>query len=85
MEDAGAVVYGVNPAAAASHARFASKLSLPFPLLTDAGGRICRRYRAGFWLLVRRTVYLINAEGRIQAAWRGAPEVDTILAALRSA
>jgi peroxiredoxin Q/BCP len=82
VEVAGAVVYGVNPAAAASHSQFASKLSLPFPLLTDTGGRICRRYRAGLWLFVRRTVYVISAEGRVQAAWRGAPEVDEILAAL---
>lgn len=82
MENAGAVVYGVNPAAAESHAKFAKKLSLPYPLIVDRGGRIARLYRAGFWLLVRRTVYLISADGTIAAAWRGAPAVEAILAAL---
>ncbi len=83
MEDAGAVVYGVNPAAAGSHSRFAQKLSLPFPLIVDRGGRIARLYRAGLWLLVRRTVYVISPQGAIAAAWRGAPPVEQILGSLR--
>lgn len=82
MEDAGAVVYGVNPAAEASHAKFLRKLSLPFALLVDPGGRIAWRYRAGLWLLVRRTVYVISPEGTVVAAWRGAPPVEAILAAI---
>lgn len=82
MEDAGAVVYGVNPAAAESHWRFARRLSLPFPLIADRGGRIARLYRAGLWLLVRRTVYVISPEGRIAAGWRDAPPVEAILSAM---
>jgi peroxiredoxin len=82
VEDAGAVVYGVNPAAGASHARFLRKLSLPFPLLVDPGGRIAWRYRAGLWLLVRRTVYVISPAGAVAAAWRGTPPVEAILAAI---
>jgi len=75
-------VYGVNPAPASSHARFAEKLSLPFPLLVDPGGRIARVYRSGFWRIVRRTVYVISPEGTIAAAWRGDPPVDALLRAL---
>ena len=82
MEDAGAVVYGVNPAAAGSHMKFARKLSLPFPLLVDRGGRIARLYKAGLWLLIRRSVYVISAQGTIAAAWRGAPPVEAILASI---
>jgi peroxiredoxin len=82
VEDAGAVVYGVNPAAAASHTKFARKLSLPFPLIVDHGGHIARLYKAGLWLLVRRSVYVVTPDGTVAAAWRGAPPVEEILAAI---
>jgi peroxiredoxin Q/BCP len=77
------MVYGVNPASAESHARFAARLALPFPLLVDEGGRVARAWRAGLWRIVRRTVYVVTPEGRIGAAWRGEPPVEHILSALR--
>lgn len=79
------MVYGVNPARAESHARFAERLALPFPLLVDEGGRIARAWRAGFWRLVRRTVYVVAPDGTVAAAWRGDPPVDEILRAIRQA
>lgn len=79
------MVYGVNPASADSHARFAARLALPFPLLVDEGARIARAWRAGFWRFVRRTVYVVTPGGRIAAAWRGDPPVADILAAIRQA
>lgn len=78
------MVYGVNPASAESHAAFAARLALPFPLLVDEGGRIARAWRAGLWRIVRRTVYVVTPEGRIGAAWRGDPPVEDILRAIRS-
>lgn len=76
------MVYGVNPAGGESHGRFARKLSLPFGLIADVGGRVARQYKAGLWLLVRRTVYVIGRDGRIAAGWRGAPKVEEILAVM---
>jgi peroxiredoxin Q/BCP len=76
------VVYGVNPAGGESHGRFARKLPLPFGLIQDRGGRVARMYKAGLWLLVRRTVYVIGPEGRIAAGWRGAPKLEEILAVM---
>lgn len=76
------MVYGVNPASAESHAAFAARLALPFPLLVDEGGRIARAWRAGLWRFVRRTVYVVAPDGRIGAAWRGDPPADDILRAL---
>lgn len=79
-----AVVYGVNPGLAESHARFARRLALPYRLLVDQGGRIAREYRCGFWRIVRRTVYLVGTDGRVAAGWRGAPAVEIILGRLRA-
>lgn len=80
-KDAGVAVFGVNPQGAASHEKFVSKFGFPFPILVDRGGNIANRYRAG-GLLVRRTVYGIDAAGRIAFAQRGMPAPGLVLAAL---
>jgi peroxiredoxin Q/BCP len=77
-----AVVYGVNPASIESHARFAAKLELPFPLLSDRGGLVAWAYKSGLWRIVRRTVYVIGPDGRILLARRGAPAPRELLAVL---
>jgi peroxiredoxin Q/BCP len=78
----GAAVYGVNPFGAESHRRFAAKFSFPFPLLVDSGGRVAKAYNAG-GRIVRRTVYVIGADGVIRFARRGAPAAEEISAAIR--
>ncbi len=84
LQDAGAIVYGVNPATDASHRKYIEKLSLKFPLIVDAGGRIARAYRAGWGPLVRRTVYVISPDLKIAFAKRGAPPVEEILAVIKN-
>ena len=74
---------GVNPAGAESHASYARKLGLPFPLLSDADRAIAAAYRAvkpdgrG----IQRTVYGIRSDGTIAFAARGAPLPNDIVAA----
>jgi len=75
-------VYGVNPQSARSHADFRQKQKLPFPLLVDQGQRLAKLYHAN-GPFVKRTVYLIDADGRIRLGRRGAPPPDEVLAALR--
>jgi peroxiredoxin Q/BCP len=88
----GAVVLGVSPDDAASHARFRADLKLPFPLLADVDRAICEAY--GVWkrksmygrtyLGVERSTFVI-AGGRIKAAWRKVKvpgHVDEVIAAL---
>lgn len=82
LEAAGAVVYGVNPFSAESHRKFVQKHNYPFPLLVDAGCRIARAYRSGFWLMVRRTVYIVDPEGRVGYAQRGKPTPVVLLGAM---
>ena len=44
LEDAGAAVLGVSPDGEASHAKFAQKQSLGFPLLADTKQAVSTRY-----------------------------------------
>jgi peroxiredoxin Q/BCP len=77
---------GVNPASAASHAKYAAKMSFGFPLLSDPDRALARAYQAlkedgrG----IQRTVYAIGRDGRIAFAARGAPRPAEILASLES-
>jgi peroxiredoxin Q/BCP len=75
-------VFGVNPQSASSHAGFRRKQKLPFPLLVDKGQRVAALYHAN-GLFVKRTVYLIGADGKIRLGRRGAPSPDEVLAALK--
>ena len=73
-----AVVFGVNPQSAQSHAKFAHKFEFPFPLLVDQGQKVGALYHTRN-LIVRRTVYLIGPDGVIRFARRGTPAVDEVL------
>lgn len=82
LEAHGIQMFGVNPASEVSHQKFIRKLCLPFPLLVDRGGHVAKLYNCGFWLLVRRTVYVIGADGRIEFAERGKPTPECVFEAL---
>jgi thioredoxin-dependent peroxiredoxin len=76
---------GVNPASVTSHASYARKLNLPFPLLSDEDRAIAGAYRAlkpdgqG----IQRTVYAIRSDGTIAFAARGAPLASDIVASFQ--
>ena len=68
--------FGVNPASVESHADYAARLKLPFPLLSDAGLRISRELRrAPAGRLGNRAVGLPDRPGRDRSstARPGAP------------
>ena len=91
----GAVIVGVSPDSPASHAKFASKYDLSFPLVSDEKKELVNKY--GVWkekslygrkyMGVERTTFVINAEGKIAAIF---PKVkvdghtDEVLAALET-
>lgn len=78
--------FGVNPASAASHATYAAKLGLPFPLLSDQNLEISRAYRTlkpgerG----IARSVCLIDRDGRVLYSQAGAPGADLVIEGLGS-
>lgn len=69
-----AAVLGVSLDDTHSHARFAGKFSLPFPLLADAGGRVARAYGSLLSLgpikVARRHSFVIDTQGRLARVYR---------------
>jgi len=69
FSDLGVEVLGINPQSQSSHAAFAKKHSLPFPLLSDSGGAVCKQYGAlNFFGLAKRALVLVGQDGRVK--WR---------------
>jgi peroxiredoxin Q/BCP len=70
----GAEVLGVSLDDSASHAEFARKYSLPFPLLADLDGEVAQAYGV-LWKLgplkyAKRQTFLIDPQGRIARHYR---------------
>ena len=69
LTSAEAEVVGISSDSPESHRRFAAHRELPFPLLSDPGGAVRRRYRASSPLLLERTgrvTYLIDEHGLVR-------------------
>jgi peroxiredoxin Q/BCP len=69
LRQAGADVIGVSLDDVASHAKFAQKYHVPFPLLADSGHKVSTAYGVlsstmGFHY-ARRTTFLIDPQGRV--------------------
>ena len=67
LSELGAQVVGVSVDNTTSHADFAKKYSLPFPLLADGKGETAARYDSlrGDGSLAKRNTFLIDPQGRI--------------------
>lgn len=78
----GAVVFGINPAGKESHEKFVAKQHYQFQLLVDNGQKVAGMYGTN-GLMLRRTVYVVDKEGKIAFAKRGMPSDSDILAAMK--
>lgn len=69
LSELGAEVIGVSVDDANSHAGFAKKYNLQFPLLADSAGEVTARYHSlinlGLMKFARRNTFLIDPHGRI--------------------
>jgi peroxiredoxin len=76
--------FGVNPAGVDDHARYAAKLKLPFPLLSDSAREATAAYGAlkADGKKTQRTVIVVERDGTVAFAVRGAPGVGEILRSL---
>ncbi|MEK7485335.1 MAG: peroxiredoxin [Planctomycetota bacterium] len=60
-----ASILGVSGDSVSSHAKFASKYSLPYSLLADPQKNMIKNYGANGLLFTKRCSFLINPEGKI--------------------
>ncbi len=78
LKQAGAVVMGISPDDAASHAKFRDKYQLNFPLLADIDHKVAEKY--GAWreknmygkksMGIQRSTFLIDSAGKIAKVWK---------------
>ena len=70
LEKLGAKVVGISVDDGRSHAEFAKKYHLPFPLLSDTDGKVAQQYNAltnlGFVKIAKRYTFLINPAGKLE-------------------
>lgn len=68
FQEAGAEVIGISNDSEKSHAKFAKKYKLPFVLLSDANGRVRKKFgikKSLLGLVPGRETFVVNAEGEI--------------------
>ena len=75
---ANAAVIGISRDSVASHDKFKTKYELPFPLASDADGKVCEAY--GTWVEksmygrkyigIERATFLIDGKAMIRHIWR---------------
>lgn len=68
FESLDAVVIGISPDSVASHAEFAEKYKLNFPILSDPGRKTARKFGIVYPLLPffpRRVTFIIDKKGKI--------------------
>jgi peroxiredoxin len=65
--DIGVNVVAINPQSLDSHKTFAEKYDLPFPVVSDEGGKVCREYGAMSFLgTAKRALVLVGGDGRVK-------------------
>ena len=91
LKKMGVAVVGVSLDDVGSHREFAEKYSLPFPLLSDAGGEVARRYGAltsfGPVKFAKRQTFIIAPDGEIAKVYRSVrpkEHSDEVIADLRT-
>ncbi len=80
------VAFGVNHADADSHNAFIEKYGLTMPLLIDKDRKVSKKYGAIKYMFgnesIKRSVIIIDKNGKLAYVKRGMPENEEILEAL---
>ncbi len=72
---------GVSHNSVKSHARFADKLQLRFPLLADPSAEVAKPYGAkGLLPFFKRRTVVIDGHGVVRVVTDGMPSVEDLLA-----
>lgn len=92
---AGTLILGLSQDSIASHEKFKAKQSMPFDLLSDEDGSVCRAYDViklknmygKEFEGIERSTFLIDGKGVLRQQWRKVKvpgHVDQVLAAARA-
>ena len=75
------MVLGINPGSMKSHQKFCNRLGLSFPLLVDADRSVSRAYGVlkASWMMISRTVVIVDREGIVRYVKRGMPADSELL------
>lgn len=95
FEKAGTVILGISQDSVESHEKFKAKQEMPFELLSDEAGDVCRAYDViklkkmygKEFEGIERSTFLIDEKGVLRTQWRKVKvpgHVDEVLAAARS-
>jgi peroxiredoxin Q/BCP len=71
-----AQVLGVSLDSLDTQTRFAESLKLPFPLLSDKGGKAAKAYGVKGLLWAHRTTFVIDENGKIISILEGKDAID---------
>ena len=94
FEKAGAVILGISRDSVKSHEKFKAKQEMPFDLLSDEAGDVCRAYDViklkkmygKEFEGIERSTFLIDETGVLRTEWRKVKvpgHVDEVLAAVQ--
>lgn len=78
FRDQGINVVGINKGSIAKHKKFIEDNNLPFELLHDDKGKVAKAYGAIIPIigLVKRVTYIIDQNGKIEAAIEGLFQIE---------
>ncbi len=86
FSEIGVNVVAINPQSVDSHKTFASKYDLPFPVVSDEGGDVCRKYGAmSFLRTAKRALVLVGRDGRVKWSTSNFPLFHQSAADIRNA
>ena len=64
----GVDVVGISANDSKSHKKFKKDQNLPFPLLTDEGGKVAEEFGAKGWFGIKRAVFLVDKNMNVKYA-----------------
>jgi peroxiredoxin Q/BCP len=72
----GAQVVAISTDDAATQKRFREENQLPFPLLSDAGGKVAKQYGGTLLGFANRATFVVERDGKVKEIVKGGDAID---------
>ena len=78
VQEKGAQVLGISVDDVATQRRFKAEYKLPYPLLSDAGGKVAAQYSGKMPVvgLANRANFVVDQDGKVEAIVEGSDAID---------